>query len=116
MTPYDTFTVRTSPDCGNTFPDVLFNNGGAALGLADGNDFVAPLESDWKSHRVAVGGAALASGTHMVGFSNKNQFGNNMFVDNINVSLLFKRDIQVAAINRPAAEYFDICTKCFNKK
>lgn len=103
-TPYDTFTVRTSPDCGNTFPNVLFNNGGAPLGLADGNDFVAPLESDWKSHRVAVGGAALASGTHMVGFRNKNQFGNNMFVDNINVSLLFKRDIQVAAINRPAAE------------
>jgi hypothetical protein len=103
-TPYDTFTVRTSADCGNTYPNVLFNSGGAALGAADGNDFVLPIEADWRNRRVAIGGAAITSGTHIVGFRNKNQFGNNMFVDNINVSLLFKRDIGVVAINNPDAE------------
>jgi hypothetical protein len=103
-TPYDTFTVRTSPDCGNTFPNTLFNAGGPTLGAADGNDFLVPIESEWRSRRVSVGGAAITSGTHMVGFRNKNQFGNNMFVDNINVSLLFKRDVGVVAINNPDAE------------
>jgi hypothetical protein len=103
-TPYDTFTVRTSPDCGNTFPNTLFNSGGPALGAGDFNDFTVPIESEWRSRRVAIGGASITSGTHMVGFRNKNQFGNNMFVDNINVSLLFKRDIGVVAINNPDGE------------
>jgi Pregnancy-associated plasma protein-A len=103
-TPYDTFTVRTSPDCGNTFPNTLFNAGGTTLGAGDFGDFTVPIESEWRNRRVAIGGAAITSGTHMVGFRNKNQFGNNMFVDNINVSLLFKRDIGVVAINNPDAE------------
>jgi hypothetical protein len=105
FSPFDTLSVVTSSDCGNTFPNKPFNAGGAGLGT-DGNfnDYVAPIETDWRNRRVAFGGAPLASGIHMVGFRNKNQFGNNIFVDNINVSLLFKRDIEVIAVNKPAAE------------
>lgn len=102
--PYDSFSVRTSADCGNTFPNVLFNNGGGAIGAADFNDYTAPTEAEWINRRVALGGGAITSGTHMVAFRNKNQFGNNMFIDNINIGLLFKRDMQVTAINNPDAE------------
>ena len=103
LAPYDTFTVRTSADCGNSFSNVLFNAGGPIVGSPEVNDFLVPIESDWKRNRAAIGGAPISSGTQLVGFRNKNEYGNNMFLDNINVSLLFKRDLELVLINKPEA-------------
>jgi len=99
---FDSLAVVGSSDCGNNFTTVMFNSGGAQLASGNSADpYTNPVPGDWKHFRVAAGGAALTSGNLVVGYRNKNGFGNNMFLDNINISALFKRDLQVVSVDRP---------------
>src|SRR4030095_1676329 len=101
---FDSLAVVGSSDCGNNFTTVMFNSGGVQLAGPAGNSgdpYTNPAPGDWRHLRAAVGGAALASGNFVVGYRNKNGYGNNMFLDNINISALFKRDLQVVSVDRP---------------
>lgn len=98
----DTFSIIASSDCGNTFTNILYNAGGTQLATAgQGQEYSSPLPSDWATRSVALGGPALANGSLVVLFRNKNEYGNNIFLDNINIEGLFRRDIAVVSIESP---------------
>ncbi len=100
----DTLSVRTSSNCGNSFTNILFNRGGPQLaGTAGSNTgaYTAPQLSHWQHLRVATGAPNLASGHLMTTFQNKQGYGNNIFLDNINIEVLFKRDLKVVSVDKP---------------
>ena len=101
---FDSLAVVGSTDCGNTFTTVLFNRGGAQLAGPAGSSadpYTNPVTNDWQHYRVAAAGSVLSNGSLVLGYRNKNGFGNNMFIDNINVAALFKRDLEVVSIDKP---------------
>ncbi|MES1217325.1 MAG: choice-of-anchor J domain-containing protein, partial [Bacteroidota bacterium] len=110
----DTFSIIASSDCGNTFTSVLYNAGGVQLataGSSGANEYAGPLPTDWATRKVSLGGSALNNGSLVVLFRNKNEFGNNIFLDNINIEGLFFRDLAVVSIDKPG---FVECTGNFS--
>lgn len=100
----DVLTILASTDCGNTFTPV-WTRSGAALATAGSStaDYIAPANADWRRQRVALGGAFVSTGSIIFAVQNTNDYGNNIFVDNINISPVFGRDLAVTAINAPGA-------------
>jgi len=96
----DRLMVKVSTDCGNTFATV-FSRAGAALATAGAStaDYTAPAPTDWRTQRISLSGAAYATGSVIVQFENTNAYGNNIFIDNINIKGLFRRDIELTSIN-----------------
>ncbi|GAB4093454.1 M43 family zinc metalloprotease [Flaviaesturariibacter terrae] len=82
----DTLNVLVSNNCGTSYTNI-YQNAGANLATAGPSTtaFTNPTAAQWRRERVAVAGA-LASGTVEVILQNKTSYGNNIFVDNINVS------------------------------
>lgn len=99
----DTLRVLATTDCGNTFTSV-YGKAGATLatGTSFTGNFVAPTAAQWRNERIALGGSILSNGSMGFYFRNRNDFGNNTFIDNINITALFKRDLRLVSINSPA--------------
>ncbi len=95
----DRLRVLLSSDCGNTFTSV-YNKSGATLGTgaATTANFVSPLASEWRTERVAVGAPTLGASA-LIHFENLSDWGNNIFIDNINIVPRFKRDLQVLDVS-----------------
>jgi hypothetical protein len=102
----DRLQVLASPTCGTSFLATSFDRSGAALATAGslGSNYGTPAPSDWVRQRVAIGGAALASGSLIINLRCTNGFGNNIFIDNINIIVRYRRDIELTAIARPINE------------
>jgi hypothetical protein len=100
----DHLIVLASADCGNTFT-TIYDKSGPTLATAGSSTaaYNTPASSDWRRERIAIGGPILSSGSLIFYVRNVNDFGNNIFVDNINVEGLSKRDIQVVSVNTPAS-------------
>ena len=104
---YDTLSVLVSSDCGATFTTV-YKKFGPALGSDTSSaPFTTPVASDWKTEKITVTGALLSSGNIIVAFRNTNRFGNNLFLDNINIAPPGPGDVKLVSIDQPAAI---ICT------
>ncbi len=100
---YDTLSLRISTDCGATFTTV-YKKFGPTLGIDTSSlDYTNPAQGDWRRVRVAVGGNLVASGNIIVAFRNTNRFGNNIFLDNINIAPRDPGDLQLLSIDQPAA-------------
>jgi Pregnancy-associated plasma protein-A/Secretion system C-terminal sorting domain len=100
--------VLTSADCGATFTATSFDRSGAALATttpASGTaGYLTPLASDWRRIRVAVGKAnAFPANQIMVAIRVTNGYGNNIFIDNININPKFPVDLSASAILVPTA-------------
>jgi hypothetical protein len=96
----DTLALLASNDCGNTFTSVYKKWGSTlATGTATNNVFISPTASQWRTERVSLGGSILSSGGLGLSFRNTNDYGNNIFIDNVNVVALFKRDLQMVSVN-----------------
>ncbi|MBC7588767.1 MAG: hypothetical protein H7178_10475, partial [Chitinophagaceae bacterium] len=82
----DTLVVLVSNNCGATFTEV-WKRWGTTLATAGTtqNEYLAPIAADWAQRRVAIGGSLITNGPVIVVFRNKNRYGNNIFIDNINV-------------------------------
>ena len=81
----DTLEVLVSTDCGQTFTSV-FLKGGTTLGTAPNNSsYFTPASSEWRTETMD-----LSSFTNfekvIVAFRNKGHWGNNIYVDNINIT------------------------------
>lgn len=102
----DRLQVLVSSDCGSTFQLTSYNKAGAVLATAGSSttNYTTPSAGDWRRERVAIGGAALASGNVIIVLRNINGYGNNTFVENIIVSAIYKRDIELSAVTRPVNE------------
>ena len=96
--------VNVSSDCGNTYT-AIFDKAGQALATAGESAvaYVSPAASDWATQKIAIGGNYLTSGNIVVAFENIGAFGNNIFIDNINITKFYKRDIQLLSVIQPAA-------------
>jgi hypothetical protein len=83
----DTLQVLVTNDCGATYSSV-FKKGGATLSVAGGinTEYTTPIASDWRNERIALSGSVLTPGRLNVIFRNKDGYGNNLFLDNINIT------------------------------
>lgn len=100
----DTLTVLVSNDCGNSYTSV-YKKWGATLSTAgtSEDDYVAPAFQDWRPERISMGNVITANGSVNILIRNTNRYGNNIFLDNINIEPVFKRDARIVSINQPAA-------------
>ena len=96
----DTLRVLATTDCGNSFTSVY---GKAGAGLATGTSstaaFLTPTAAQWRNERISIGGPLLSTGSLGIYFRNRSAFGNNIFIDNINIDAFYKRDLQLVSIN-----------------
>jgi hypothetical protein len=102
----DRLIVEVSNDCGNTFPSVLYdktsNTGLSTVpGTSGLQEFIPSSNSQWRREIVTVPGAFVTPGTMNVRFRAISNFGNNIFIDNINIEKVFGRDLTVKSITRP---------------
>jgi hypothetical protein len=99
----DSLQVLVSNDCGATFKS-YFNKSGAALATAGSSEdaYINPATSDWKTQKITLNGSILTAGNIIVAFRNTSDWGNNIFIDNINIKQETSRDISVIAVNPPA--------------
>ncbi|RYY90783.1 MAG: T9SS type A sorting domain-containing protein [Chitinophagaceae bacterium] len=103
----DTLGVYASADCGNNFTNV-YKKEGATLATAGAStaEYTAPSDADWRRERTLITNPALISTGNMVFyFRNSSRFGNNLFVDNINITPYYGRDLQLVS----ALPGFTIC-------
>ncbi len=81
---YDSLEVLYSTNCGTTWTS-LWKKGGSGLGTATAtNTNFVPNASQWKRDSISL---ASLSGQPSVrfAFKNANQYGNNIFIDNVNI-------------------------------
>jgi hypothetical protein len=105
-TSWDTLSVLVSGDCGVTYQNV-YKKFGPALSTAGGPSgnisYLNPLPSEWRTESVVLSGAVLSTGQVQVVFRNTSRFGNNIFIDNINVAPFTSvtRNTQLVSVNSP---------------
>ena len=97
----DILSVIASSDCGNTFVATGYSKPGSILATEGSSTAPFTNPTVWRKERVAVGGALMSSGSLILTIRNTNGYGNNIFLDNINITRKFKRDISVIAVSQP---------------
>lgn len=112
----DTLMIELATQCGATaFPIIAWKKGGdqlsTSLGTAGSSWF--PAAVDWSRERIDVK-PLIPNGTTTLGisFTAKNGFGQNLFLDDINIKpiTLFNRDAQLRAIVTPVSR---VCGPAF---
>lgn len=100
----DSLQVLVSNDCGLTFTS-YFNKAGANLATAGSSldSYLNPSPADWKTQKITLDGSILSNGNIIVAFRNTSDWGNNIFIDNINIKQLAARDLTVISVNPPTA-------------
>ncbi len=87
--PLDTLEVLVSTDCGKTYTSVYKKWGKELQTRNNPNDPVAspffPKNNEWRKEHIDVTGLLGTGNTFLVSFRNTNNFGNNIFVDDINI-------------------------------
>jgi len=81
----DTLEVLVSTDCGASFTSVYLK-GGTTLGTAPNNsNYFTPAASEWRTETMDLS-AFTNFEKVIVAFRNKGHWGNNIYVDNINIT------------------------------
>ncbi len=109
----DRLKVEVSTDCGNSWNQV-FNKAGSTLATAPATTSnFTPTNSQWRNEQVDL--SAYGSATELfIKFVCINGYGNNIYVDNINVMSVFasiEDENNLAGVNiypNPAQEYVNI--------
>ncbi len=87
--PNDSLRILYSPDCGITWFPTSYAKGGAGLATVAGTtgaSFVPANASQWRTERVVLTDLCAKNlSTVMIGFEAYNDFGNNLYVDSINI-------------------------------
>ncbi len=106
---FDRLTVSISTDCGNTFSTLLFDEFGENLATtnATGNEFTPSDKFSWKTVNVSLN-SFLGFENVQIAFDNQNGNGNNLYVDDINLSIdnQLDYDLNISSIEQPG---FIIC-------
>lgn len=107
----DRLQVLVSADCGTTFTssgtNPVFDRSGATLATAGSStaNYTTPAAADWKNQRIAIfvgpGSPFATSGNIIIAFRATNAYGNNIFLENINLAPKYDRDMQAIAIINP---------------
>ena len=88
--PLDTLEVLVTKDCGNTFTSVYKKWGADLQTVGDPNlsqnvEFIPAGKNQWRTEFIDLSGVGAANGPLQVYFRNKNNFQNNIYLDNINL-------------------------------
>jgi hypothetical protein len=97
-------SVLAVTGCGTTFVPTGYTKAGDVLATAGSStaSYLNPGPNDWRTERVSIGNSIFGSGGNvLIAFRNKNAYGNNIYIDNVNIIPLYKRDLQLLSINRP---------------
>jgi hypothetical protein len=107
---FDQLSVLAVTGCGTVFTPTGYSKSGATLSTAGSSaaSYLNPATGEWREERIAIGASVMGtSGNTLIAFRNINDYGNNIFIDNVNIFPLFRRDLQMIAINQPGGV---ICT------
>jgi PKD repeat protein len=94
----DSLIVRVSTDCGVTFPHVLYAQGGAALRTftSSNAEFTPSINAHWCGATSQCDtlqlNAFLTQPNVRIKFESVNQYGNNLYLDNIQITGVPKSD------------------------
>jgi hypothetical protein len=96
----DSLEVLVSKDCGNTYQRVYYKGGNDLKTATTTSNFV-PTAAQWRKESVNL--TAHAGGNLLVNFQSINNFGNNLYIDDININKFEfpNRDASIAEISRP---------------
>lgn len=87
--PIDSLNIVYSPDCGITWYNTAYAKGGATLSTVAGTttaNFRPANASQWRTERVVLKNFCTTNlDNMMIGFESINDFGNNIYVDSINI-------------------------------
>jgi PKD repeat protein/subtilisin-like proprotein convertase family protein len=85
----DSLQVLVSTNCGATFTSVYLKGGGTLSTVAGTNTspFI-PTSAQWRKETINLN-AYIASGNVIVSFKNLGHYGNNLYIDNINLTGTF---------------------------
>lgn len=100
----DRLQVMAITGCGTTVVPTGYSKAGATLATAGSSttSYLTPTEPEWRRETIAIGRSVLGTGNNVIiAFRNTNDYGNNIFIDNINIIPLFRRDLQLVSINQP---------------
>jgi PKD repeat protein len=83
---YESLRVEVSTDCGNTWPSVVYRKSDLALAtVADQNgNWFPTTQSQWRNEQIDL--TSFAGRQIMIRFVNVNGFGNNLYIDNVQLS------------------------------
>lgn len=98
----DRLSVLAFVNCATTSTLVYDKSGPvlATAGSAGTAEYLNPAQSDWRRERVSLSlGAGIT--TLSFQFRNGNAWGNNIFIDNINITPKFKRDLKLVSLEPP---------------
>jgi hypothetical protein len=97
----DSLRIRISADCGNTFT-TIYKKGPQELTTAIGDDFTPSAPNQWIKESIDLSAYKNAA-TVTVSFQSINGYGNNLYLDDINVEkVIFQPiDLKVIAVNKP---------------
>lgn len=100
----DKLTILVTGDCGQSY-SIIYSKSGSSLSTAGSStsEYTSPSSADWRRERIAIGGSVLSSDQLQFVFRNENDFGNNIFIDNILVEPieLVEKDLQLLSIDQP---------------
>ena len=83
----DSLAVLLSTDCGATWNQIFFNYGAGlttALTPGDSNEYT-PATNEWKTQTIDLSAYASQKNV-LIKFSARNNYGNDIYIDNINIS------------------------------
>ncbi|MCC7303648.1 MAG: PKD domain-containing protein [Bacteroidia bacterium] len=81
----DTLAVLISTDCGQTFTQVWIKGGPTLATAPDNTTAFTPTSTQWRTETVNLN-TYTGQPTFMVVFQNRGRWGNNIYVDNINLN------------------------------
>ncbi len=108
----DTLEVVVSTNCGTTWTSI-WKKGGNDLTTSPGFAAAAftPTAAQWTANPIKIDlGAYLSSGPMFIAFRSKNNFGNNLYIDDINIfgKNLPNYDARVSVITKPIGNICDL--------
>ena len=110
----DSLILQVSTDCGNSWQYTTYKKSGVTLttiGGTLGTGYFPTMPTNpaqWRHEVLAMGGAPLlANGNLLFRFLHKGGFGNNIYIDNINIRKVYVRDLNVLNFAAPAQS---VCT------
>jgi hypothetical protein len=120
---YDGLGIAISSDCGNTWTDVYFKEGNELATAEARTEPFYPYPGNWRSECISLENFA-GNEELLIGFIGLNGWGNNLFLDNINLGtacIVSDESVEFAApgslvFPNPADDMFNLNTSAFTGK
>ena len=99
--------IKVSDDCGNSFDEIVFEKYGQYLETAapTAEEFVPSGEEHWRQEIIDL--SAYTGKNIRVSFIAVNEFGNNLYLDNIVLTASEITDVELSRIKNPTAAMCD---------